>query len=41
MKMHNLDREFLMPVDEAYLLDCLITYYGTSIPMGSKKTRRQ
>ena len=41
MKMHNLDRLFLMPFNEVYLLDYLIFYYGTSIPMGSNQTRRQ
>ena len=41
IKMHNLDRLFLMPFHKVYLLDYLISYYGTSIPMGSNQTRRQ
>ena len=41
MKMHNLDRLFLMPFHELYLLDYFNSYYGTSIPMGSNQTRRQ
>ena len=35
MKMHNLDRLFLMPFHEVYLLNYIVSYYGTSIPMGS------
>ena len=35
MKMHNLDRLFIMSFHEVYLLDCLISYYQTSIPMGN------
>ena len=35
MKMYNLDRLFSMPFHEVYLLDYLISYYGTSIPIGS------
>ena len=38
MKMHNLDRPFLMSFHVVYLLDYLISYYGTSIPMGSNQT---
>ena len=41
MKMHNFDTLFFMPFHEIYLLDYLISYYGTSIPMGSNQTRRQ
>ena len=41
MKMHNLDRLFLMSFHEGYLLDYLISYYGTSIPMGSNQTQTQ
>ena len=39
--MSNLDRLFLMPFYEVYLLGYLISYYGISIPMGSSQTRRQ
>ena len=38
MKMHNLDRLFIMSFHEVYLLDCLISYYQTSIPMGNNQT---
>ena len=41
MKMHNLDRLFLITFDEVYLLDYLVSNYGTSILMGSKQARRQ
>ena len=41
MKMHNLDRLFIMSFHEVYLLDCLTSYYQTSIPMGNNQTRRQ
>ena len=35
MKMHNLDRLFLMPFHEVYLLNYIVSYYGASIPKGS------
>ena len=41
MKMDNLDRLFLMPSHEVYLLNYLIFYYGTSIPMDSNQTQKQ
>ena len=41
MKMHNLDRIFLIPFREVYLLDYLISFNGTSIPMDSNQTRKQ
>ena len=41
MKMYNLDRLFSMSLHEVYLLDYLISYAGTSIPMGSNQTGRQ
>ena len=37
MKMHNLDRLFLMFYHEACLLDCLICSYGTPIAIGRQK----
>ena len=40
MKVNNLDTLFLMPFHEVYLLDYLISCYGTSILMGSNQTRR-
>ena len=39
--MHNLDRIFLIPFREVYLLDYLISFNGTSIPMDSNQTRKQ
>ena len=41
MKMHNLDIIFLIPFREVYLLDYLISFNGTSIPMDSNQTRKQ
>ena len=41
MKIHNLDRLFLMPFHEVYLLDNLISYYETSTAMDSDQTWRQ
>ena len=38
MKMNYLDRLFLMPFHEVYLLDYLIYCYGTSIAMGTNHT---
>ena len=40
MKMHDLDTLLLMSFHEVYLLDYLIPYYGTSIPVGSNQTWR-
>ena len=40
MKMFNHDTLFVMPFHEIYLLDYLISYYGTSIPMESNQTNK-
>ena len=39
--MHNLDRLFIMPFHEVYLLGYFISYYETFEAMGNSQTRRQ